>query len=83
MPGVLVMTWRILHGDALEMLRTLPEASAQTCPFAGAATTGLEALRLGRDFVGVELNAEYITMAERRLIGDAPLWNTPAEEALS
>lgn len=36
-------------------------------PFAGAATTGLAALRLGRAFIGVELSAEYVSIAEKRL----------------
>jgi DNA modification methylase len=36
-------------------------------PFAGAATTGLAALRLGRAFIGVELNPDYVAIAERRL----------------
>lgn len=44
-------------------------------PFCGAGTTGLAADRLGRDFVGVELNPEYAAMAERRLRGDSPLFS--------
>ncbi len=36
-------------------------------PFCGSGTTGLVALRYGRDFIGCELNAEYIEMAERRM----------------
>jgi DNA modification methylase len=36
-------------------------------PFAGAGTTGVVALRLGRSFVGVELNPEYIGFAQERL----------------
>lgn len=44
-------------------------------PFAGAGTTGLVSLRHGRDFVGIELNPEYVQMARRRLINDAPLLN--------
>jgi len=44
-------------------------------PFAGAGTTGLVATRLGRRFVGIELNAAYVEMARRRIVGDAPLLN--------
>jgi DNA modification methylase len=44
-------------------------------PFAGAGTTGLVALRLNRQFVGIELNREYCEMARRRIVGDAPLLN--------
>jgi DNA modification methylase len=36
-------------------------------PFFGAGTTGLVALKQDKDFVGIELNPEYITMAVRRL----------------
>lgn len=36
-------------------------------PFSGAATTGVAALRLGRRYIGIELNPEYIAIAERRL----------------
>jgi DNA modification methylase len=36
-------------------------------PFAGSGTTGAVAYRLGRKFVGIELNPEYAAMAERRI----------------
>jgi hypothetical protein len=36
-------------------------------PFTGSGTTGVVACRLGRDFVGIELNYEYAAMAERRI----------------
>jgi len=36
-------------------------------PFAGAGTTALVARRLGRDFIGVELNPAYAEMARQRL----------------
>ena len=39
-------------------------------PFYGAGTTGLVASRLGRSFIGIELNPEYIALAERRLAKD-------------
>lgn len=43
-------------------------------PFAGSGTVGLVADRLGREFVGIELNPEYAAIAERRLRSDAPLF---------
>lgn len=49
-------------------------------PFAGSGTTGVVSLRLGRSFVGIELNPEYAEMARRRITDDAPLFNTPDEE---
>lgn len=39
-------------------------------PFSGAGTTCLVADRLGRHGVGLELNPEYVAMAERRLAQD-------------
>ena len=36
-------------------------------PFAGSGTTGAVARNLGRDFIGIELNPEYVTLAERRI----------------
>jgi DNA modification methylase len=36
----------------------------------GAGTTGLVALEEGRDFLGIELNPEYVGLIEKRL---APL----------
>ena len=44
-------------------------------PFCGAGTTGVVALRYGRDFIGIELNPEYAAMARRRIENDAPLFN--------
>jgi site-specific DNA-methyltransferase (cytosine-N4-specific) len=38
-------------------------------PFIGAGTTGLVALSLKRRFVGIELNPQYLHIAERRLNG--------------
>ncbi|WP_025114411.1 DNA-methyltransferase [Lysinibacillus fusiformis] len=36
-------------------------------PFFGSGTTGLVALKHGRNFVGIELNPDYIKIAEKRL----------------
>ncbi len=48
-------------------------------PFAGSGTTLMVALRLGRDAIGIELNPEYVTLAENRIDSDCPLFNrTPA-----
>lgn len=44
-------------------------------PFCGSGTTGMVALRHGRRFIGIELNAEYVDMAHRRIQGDMPLFN--------
>ena len=46
-------------------------------PFNGAGTTGLVATRLNRNYIGIELNPEYVEMAKRRIVNDAPLFNSP------
>lgn len=43
--------------------------------FSGAGTTGLVAARLGRSYVGIELNKEYLEMSQRRIYNDQPLFN--------
>lgn len=40
-------------------------------PFSGAGTTGLVATQHGRNFVGIELNAEYAAMSEARIAAAA------------
>ena len=36
-------------------------------PFAGSGTTGVVAVQEGRDFIGIELNPDYVKIIERRL----------------
>jgi DNA modification methylase len=80
--------WTIpTQGFAEAHFATFPEALVLPCilagsrpgdlvldPFTGSGTTGLVADRLGRDFVGVELNPKYAAIAERRITSDAPLF---------
>ena len=61
------------HGDD-------PIPSAVLDPFCGSGTTGVVALRLGRRFIGIELNPSYIAMAHRRIADDAPLLNSLSNE---
>ena len=35
--------------------------------FMGSGTTGVACKNLGRDFIGIELNAEYFRVAEERI----------------
>jgi len=66
---------------------TMPEALAERCimagcpkdgtvldPFTGSGTTGVVAVKLGRSFVGCELNPTYAAMARKRITGEAPLF---------
>ncbi len=50
---------------------TCGEPAAVPCvvldPFAGSGTTGAVAIRTGRRFIGVELNADYIALAAARI----------------
>jgi hypothetical protein len=40
-------------------------------PFSGTATTGLAALRLGRRYIGIDINPAYHELARRRLLAIA------------
>jgi DNA modification methylase len=65
---------------------TFPEALVEPCilagskpgdlildPFTGSGTTGAVAIRLQRNFVGIELNPAYIELARKRIGNVAPL----------
>ena len=43
-------------------------------PFMGAGTVGLVAAKMGRDYLGIELNEEYIAMANQRISSEMPLF---------
>ena len=66
---------------------TFPEALPERCikagsrlgdtildPFCGSGTTGQVAIRLGRSFIGIELNPTYAELARKRISGAAPLF---------
>ena len=44
-----------------------PEGGVVLDPFMGSGTTGVVAKKLGRNYVGIELNKEYAKMAEERI----------------
>lgn len=44
-----------------------PKGGIVLDPFFGAGTTGLVALKQGKKFIGIELNPEYIKIADKRL----------------
>ena len=48
-------------------------------PFAGSGTVGLVTERMGLRFIGIELGASYVAMAERRVGDVVPLFNSPAD----
>jgi len=43
-------------------------------PFSGAGTTGLIADKLGRKYIGIELNPGYVGMGSDRIFNDCPLF---------
>lgn len=45
-----------------------PKGGIVLDPFLGSGTTALTAQRLGRRWVGIELNPEYVTLARRRIM---------------
>lgn len=51
-------------------------------PFSGSATTGMVALREGRNYVGIDLNPDYLDLARARIEGrKAPQKPSPSESA--
>lgn len=63
------------------ILAGCPEGGVVLDPFSGAGTTAMVALRHGRRAIGLELNAEYVELARRRIVGDAPMFNAQVEAA--
>ncbi len=70
----------------------MPEALAEPCilagsrpgdtvldPFNGAGTTGVVAAKHGRHYIGIDANADYLTMSGRRIKAVSPLF---VEEAV-
>lgn len=55
----------------LELVELFTNPGELVCdPFSGSGTTGVAALRLGRRFVGCELNPEYASIARDRLTAE-------------
>lgn len=48
------------------ILAGCPEGGVMLDPFFGSGTTGMVAEQLGRKWIGIELNPEYITLAKNR-----------------
>lgn len=66
----------------------MPEALVEPCilagsqpgdtildPFTGSGTVACVALRHGRNFIGTELNPEYVNIAQQRITNDNPMFN--------
>lgn len=75
--------WTVVnHGLKGAHFATFPPALIEPCilagsrigdvvldPFSGAGTTGLVALKHGREYVGIEINPDYIALTQERLKG--------------
>lgn len=44
-----------------------PESGIVLDPFMGSGTTGVVAKRLGREFIGIDLNSEYVEISASRI----------------
>lgn len=51
----------------LARLTKTPTGGVVLDPFMGSGTTGIAAVLEGRDFIGIELNPEYLEIAEKRI----------------
>ena len=54
------MKWMVIRA-------TVEEGATVLDPFAGSGTTGVAAIRMGRNFIGCEISPEYHAIATRRL----------------
>ncbi len=50
-----------------DLASCFPDAQIILDPFMGSGTTAVAALKLGKQYIGIELNPEYIEIAKRRL----------------
>lgn len=53
-----------------------PEGGKVLDPFTGSGTVGVVAMRSGCDFVGIELNPEYLQIARARISSENPLFSS-------
>ena len=69
-------TWREKHDLGWRPSCTCDAGDPIPCtvldPFNGSGTTGAVAVELGRDYIGIEIAAEYIALAEQRIGGAQP-----------
>ena len=49
------------------ILASTEEGETILDPFCGSGTTGVAAIRLGRQFVGIDQEEEYLALSQRRL----------------
>jgi len=60
--------WQQSTVEAEHFISRLTNENDTVCdPFLGSGTTGLAALKLGRDFIGIEIDSNHIEIAKTRL----------------
>lgn len=64
------------------ILAGCPEGGVVLDPFNGAGTTGLVSVQNGRNYIGIELNAEYLEMARLRIDAAEAIKNKPTAPTL-
>lgn len=65
--------WLHPHEKPIELLENLCQKCPGTCvcdPCMGSGTTGVACVRLGRRFIGIELEPKYFAIAKRRIIDE-------------
>lgn len=71
--GRMLTAWREEHPHRFLGWRRQCDHATQSVPatvldiFSGSGTTGVVANKLGRNYIGIELNPQYVAMSERRL----------------
>jgi DNA modification methylase len=58
------------------ILAGCPKGGTVLDPFSGSGTTGFVALRYGCNYIGIDLNSEYLELAQKRILGED---TTPVE----
>ena len=49
-------------------------------PFSGSGTTGMVALREGRNYIGIDINPDYLPLAQKRITGQAEMPEPTADD---
>jgi DNA modification methylase len=57
---------------SIDAYGVVPDGGVVLDPYMGSGTTGVAALRLGRRFIGIELDPTYCAIARGRLGGAIP-----------
>jgi hypothetical protein len=73
--------WGQSEAGMADLLERVSQVGDAVCdPFMGAGTSGVAAIRLGRKFIGIDLDQESVTTAELRLTKAATQETLPTHE---